>query len=79
MTTISFDEFQRKFLYSVVLMNKMQNMLEENHDNACQLEGYLTQPFLTPDGIKVKIKAGFVKRGNIMSPEFRMVRIIDEV
>lgn len=30
--TIPFSEFQQKFLYSVILMNKLQNMMENLHD-----------------------------------------------
>jgi len=75
--TISFEEFQKKFLYSVILMNRMQNALELNHERACQLNGCLTEPFLTPDGVKVQILAEIVKRGNIMHPEFKMIRIVE--
>ena len=76
-STISFEEFQKKFLYSVILMNRMQNALELNHERACQLNGCLTEPFLTPDGVKVQILAEIVKRGNIMHPEFKMIRIVE--
>lgn len=75
--TISFEEFQKKFLYSVILMNRMQNALELNHENACKLNGYLTEPFLTPDGVKVQVMAEIVKRGDIMHPTFKMVRIVE--
>lgn len=75
--TISFNDFQRKFLYSVILMNRMQNALELNHENACSINGCLTPPFLTPDGVKVQIIAEIVKRGDIMHPVFRMVRVED--
>lgn len=75
--TITFEEFQKKFLYSVILMNRMQNALELNHEKACQLNGCLTEPFLTPDGVKVQVLAEIVKRGDIMHPEFKMVRIVE--
>lgn len=75
--TFSFEEFQKKFLYSVILMNRMQNALELNHEKACRINGCLTEPFLTPDGIKVQVMAEIVKRGDIMHPEFKMVRIVE--
>lgn len=71
----SFEEFQKKFLYSVILMNKMQNALESKHDRACKINGYLTSPFYTTDGVKVRIVAKMEKRANIMCPEFRMVLV----
>ena len=75
--TISFEVFQKKFLYSVILMNRMQNALELNHEKACQLNGCLTEPFLTPDGVKVQVFAEINERDNIMHPEFKMVRIVE--
>lgn len=75
--TFSFEEFQKKFLYSVVLMNKMQNALESKHDRACKINGYLTPSFNTSDGVKVRIIAKMEKRANIMCPEFRMVLVED--
>lgn len=75
--TISFEVFQKKFLYSVILMNRMQNALELNHKMTCQLNGFITEPFFTPDGVKVQVLAEEVERGDIMYPEFRMVRIVE--
>ena len=35
--TYTFEEFQKLFLYSVILMNKLQNYLEENHNEAAYI------------------------------------------
>jgi hypothetical protein len=75
--TISFEVFQRKFLYSVILMNRMQNALEANHDAACRLNGVLTDVFQTPDGVNVQIKAENIKRGKSVFPVFKMLKIIE--
>lgn len=77
-TTISFDDFQDKFLYSVVLMNKMQNALERNHDNACLENAFITKPFLTPDGVKVQIKAECIQKGTMSFPRYRMIPVTDD-
>lgn len=77
-TTISFDDFQKKFLYSVVLMNRMQNALESNHDNACHKNALITKPFLTPDGVKVQIKAECIQKGTMSLPRYRMIPVIDD-
>lgn len=73
----SFDEFQRIFLYSAILMNKMQNYQEENHNIAAKKNTALTEPFFTPDGVKVQVFGEMVRRGDELYPEFRMARIID--
>lgn len=74
MKTISFDDFQTKFLYSVILMNRMQNAQEGNHDSFCKENRIITEPFLTPDGVKVQVKAEYTERGDRLYPEFRMIR-----
>lgn len=74
-TVISFDDFQKKFLYSVILMNKMQNKLELCHDAACQANGPITQPFTTPDGVRVQIYADNLIIGNTTYPKYRIVRV----
>ena len=73
--TFSFEEFQKKFLYSVILMNKMQNALEANHDRACEMNGCLTKPFKTPDGVTVQIITEIIKRGDSTLHAFKMIRI----
>lgn len=73
----SFADFQQLFLYSAILMNKMENYQEMNHNNAARRESALTSPFFTPDGVKVQVLGKMISRGNEMNPEFRMVRIID--
>lgn len=49
----TFEDFQEKFLYSVILMNKMENYQELNHNLAAEKDTALTEPFLTPDGVRV--------------------------
>lgn len=73
--TLSFNEFQKIFLQSVMLMNLMENILETNHIEAAKLNGALTKPFLTPEGIKVKVHGQMIRRGSIMCPEFRLVKV----
>lgn len=73
--TLSFDEFQKLFLNSVLLMNLMENALELNHIEAAKLNGPLTDAFLTPDGVKVQIIGQMSKRGTSTFPEFRIVKI----
>jgi len=75
--TISFDDFQRKFLYSVILMNKMQIALEQNHNELCR-NGCITKPFLTPDGIKVQVKAEMLIMGDKKRPAYKIVRIVED-
>lgn len=77
MHSYSFDEFQLKFLYSVILMNKLQNALESNHDIAGRRKAALTRAFYTPDGVKVQVYGEMVKRGDTFYPELRLVKIID--
>lgn len=72
---ISFDDFQKKFLYSVVLMNKMQNTLELNHDAACRKNTALTNAFMTPEGMKVQVYGTMRHRGDCLYPEMRLVKI----
>lgn len=75
--SFSFEEFQQIFLNSVILMNKMANYQEMNHNEAAQKNTTLTEPFLTPDGIMVQVFGKMVQRGEEMHPEFRIVKIID--
>lgn len=71
----SFDEFQDKFLKSVVLMNILHNALELNHNKFASQNTVLTPPFFTPDNVKVQIKGVMQKRGDTDYPEFRLVRV----
>jgi len=57
--TISFDDFQIKFIYSVILMHLMKNNLESCHLNFVKKEGYVTGPIKTPDGVTIRIYAKF--------------------
>lgn len=73
--TLTFDEFQIMFLQSVELMNLMENALELNHIEAAKLNGVLTEPFETPEGVKVQVYGQMAKRGSMILPEFRLVKI----
>lgn len=73
--TLSFDEFQKLFLQSVELMNLMENAMEMNHNSAAKLNGALTKPFKSPEGVKLQVFAQMVKRGSIILPEYRLVKV----
>lgn len=75
--TFTFDEFQHCFLYSVALMNKLQNIQEWLHDKEAEKECILTEPFVTPDALKVYVKGVMVDRGGERHPEFRLVKVSD--
>ena len=76
--TYSFDNFQILFLKSAFLMNLMENMLEHNHNIAAKKNTALTEAFLTPEGEKVQVYGVLQERGDIVRPEFKIVRIKDE-
>ena len=73
--TISFSDFQTKFLYSVLLMNSTLNALERNRIQACKKNNAITNPFLTPDGISVQITAKTMYIGGKAIPQFEMRRL----
>ena len=73
--TYTFDEFQNIFLYSVILMNKLQNYLEINHDAAGKKNNALTKAFFTPDGLQVQVYGQMVNHAGNFYPEFRLVKI----
>jgi hypothetical protein len=73
--TYTFDEFQNIFLYSVILMNKLQYYLEMNHDDAGTKNNALTNAFFTPDGLKVQVYGQMINRAGKLYPEFRLVKI----
>lgn len=75
--TYTFEGFQKIFLYSVILMNKLQNYLEENHNLASEKNTALTNAFFTPDGVKVQVYGQMRNRGGNLHPEFRLVKIED--
>ena len=58
-------------------MNKMENYQEMNHNIAANKNTALTEPFLTPDGVLVQVFGKMVQRGDIMHPEFRLVKITE--
>jgi hypothetical protein len=70
-----FEEFQKMFLQSVELMNLMENALELNHIEAAKINGALTEPFRTPEGVEVQVYGQMAKRGSMILPEFRLVKI----
>lgn len=72
---ISFEKFQKMFLLSSILMNKMENELERNHDCACEKNTALTSVFTTPDGVDVQVYGRMLKRGIYTLPEFSLVKI----
>lgn len=74
----TFEEFQERFLYSVILMNKMENYQELNHNLAAEKDTALTEPFMTPDGVKVQVFGKMVERGEELRPEFRIVKVISD-
>ena len=75
--TYTFGEFQKIFLYSVILMNKLQNYLEMNHDYAGKKNNALTEAFFTPDGLKVQVYGQMINRAGNLYPEFRLMKIKD--
>lgn len=74
MKTITFDKFQSLFLYSVILMNKLENAIAFNHDEAAKLNTAITEVFTTPDGVRVQVLGKLVQRGKEIYPELRMVK-----
>ena len=56
-------------------MNKLQNYLEENHNEAAKANNALTHGFFTPDGVNVQVYGEMLHRNNQLYPEFRLVKI----
>lgn len=75
---LTFEDFQRKFLYSVMLMNTLHNKMAIWHDQYARLEKCLTTPFLTPEGVKCQLYGKMQNRGGTFYPEFRLVRITEQ-
>ena len=72
---ITFEEFQKKFLYSAILMNHMQNALETNHVAAARKNTALTEVFQTPEGVNVQVVACVKVIDGVEYPEFYLNRI----
>lgn len=72
---MSFNVF---FLYSVIFMNKLQIYLEKNHIEAAKKNTAITEPFFTPDRVKVQVYAKMVDRAGQTYPEFRLVKIKED-
>lgn len=75
---LTFEEFQRKFLYSVLLMNMLHNKIAIWHDQYASLNNCLTPPFLTPEGVKCQLYGKLQNRGGTLYPEFRLVKIVEK-
>lgn len=75
---LTFGEFQRKFLCSVLLINTLHNKMAIWHDQYASLNTCLTKPFLTPEGMKCQLYGKMQNRGGALYPEFRLVRITKE-
>ena len=75
--TLTFEEFQNFFLYSTLLMNRLQNSLERNHIEAAKMNNAITEAFLTPDGIKVQVFAETRVVGDKTFPRFNIKEVID--
>lgn len=73
--TISFYEFQKKFLYSALLVNRLHNGMMVLHDHYGAMDGCLTEPFTLPKGINCQLYAKPTKRGNTWIPEFRLQQV----
>lgn len=73
--TLDLDDFQQLFLRSTLLMNMLDNTLKRNHDAAAEKNAILTEDFLTPDGMKVKVYGVMEERGGKLQPEFRLVKV----
>ena len=73
---IPFEEFQKKFLYSAILMNHMQNALEINHIAAARKNTALTETFQTPDGVSVQVKACTKIINGTEFPKYYLDRVI---
>ena len=73
--TLSFSDFQKKFLYSALLINRLHNGMMALHDHYGAKNGCLTEPFMLPKGIKCQLYTKPTKRGNEWFPEFRLVQV----
>lgn len=70
----TFEEFQKIFLYSVILMNKLQNFIEINHDAEGRRNAVLTKAFFTPDRLKVHVCGQIIERSGGLYPELSFIR-----
>ncbi len=58
-------------------MNILENALESNHDAAAKRNAFLTNVFLTPDGVKVQVRGTILQLKEKSFPSFKIVKIID--
>lgn len=73
--TLTFSEFQRKFLYSAFLINSLHNELIILHDQYAQMNGCLTKPFIVSEGVKCQLYGKLTQRGDDIFPEFRIKKV----
>lgn len=71
----TFEDFQTLFLKTTLIMHLMENMLETNHNDAAKKGTALTEAFMTPDGVKVQVYAYMQNRGDLIRPEFKIVKV----
>lgn len=76
--TLTFEEFQRCFLDSVLLMNQLQNALEYHHNKAAEVNKALTEPFMTPDNVLVQVIAEMKYLAGLKYPRFRLISVKEE-
>lgn len=51
----TFEEFQKKFLYSIFLMDLLKKSSEEYHYDECLKNGAVTDVFKSPEGIDIQV------------------------
>ena len=73
-----FADFQKIFLYSVTLMNILQNAMESNHDAACMKNTALTEVFKTPEGLDVQVYGKQFEHCGRLFSEFNLVKVSKE-
>ena len=56
-------------------MNRMENYQETAHNYAANKGTILTEPFFTPDGVRVQICGKKLKIGNKNFSEFRLIPV----
>lgn len=72
---ISFDEFQRLFLYSSFIMNVLHNSIEYAFQDMTLETRALTEPFYTPDNVKVQVFSETKRVGGTLCSRMRMIKV----
>lgn len=73
---LKFDEFQEKFLNSSLLMYVLHQKMAALHNQYASQNACLTEPFLTPEGIKCQLFGKLIHRGDVLCPEFRIKKVL---